>query len=84
MVDSETCKVIPRRRKGKVLTPAQFGCLQGISTLNPELLDLYSKNTGYALFHYQAILDSLLQDYPVKTFFGNRMFPTNRSKKNRR
>ncbi|HVP78364.1 MAG TPA: radical SAM protein, partial [Thermodesulfobacteriota bacterium] len=30
----ETGKVIPRQRKGKVLTPAQFGCLGGIPTLN--------------------------------------------------
>jgi len=30
----ETGKVIPRQRKGKVLTPAQFGCLRGIPTLN--------------------------------------------------
>jgi hypothetical protein len=51
LVDLETCKVISRGRKGKVLTPAHFGCLQGNSTLNSELLDLLSKNTGYALFH---------------------------------
>ena len=30
----ETGKVIPRQRKGRVLTPAQFGCLGGIPTLN--------------------------------------------------
>ncbi len=30
----ESHKVIPRFRKGKVLTPAQFGCLKGIPTLN--------------------------------------------------
>jgi DNA repair photolyase len=30
----ETSKIIPRLRKGKVLSPAQFGCLEGIPTLN--------------------------------------------------
>jgi len=30
----ETDKVIPKVRKGKVLTPARFGCLEGIPTLN--------------------------------------------------
>jgi len=30
----EEVRVIPRRRKGKVLTPSQFGCLRGIPTLN--------------------------------------------------
>ncbi len=30
----ESNKIIPRLRKGKVLTPSQFGCLQGIPTLN--------------------------------------------------
>ncbi len=30
----ESYHVIPKLRKGRVLTPAQFGCLQGIPTLN--------------------------------------------------
>jgi DNA repair photolyase len=30
----EINKIIPRFRRGKVLTPAQFGCLEGIPTLN--------------------------------------------------
>ncbi|HUL31026.1 MAG TPA: radical SAM protein, partial [Thermodesulfobacteriota bacterium] len=30
----EAGKVIPQQRKSKVLTPAQFGCLEGIPTLN--------------------------------------------------
>ncbi len=30
----ESYKILPVLRKGKVLTPAQFGCLGGIPTLN--------------------------------------------------
>ena len=30
----EVCQIRPRLRKGKVLTPAYFGCLRGIPTLN--------------------------------------------------
>lgn len=34
MNELESYKVIPKHRKGRVLTPAQFGCLEGIPTLN--------------------------------------------------
>jgi hypothetical protein len=47
----ESYRILPKMRRGKGLNRAQVGCLQGISALSPELLDLYSKNTGYALFH---------------------------------
>ncbi|MCJ7783234.1 MAG: radical SAM protein [Desulfobacterales bacterium] len=30
----ESYQVIPKLRKGRILTPAQFGCLEGIPTLN--------------------------------------------------
>ena len=34
MRELENYQVIPRFRRGRVLAPAQFGCLEGIPTLN--------------------------------------------------
>ncbi len=50
----ESCKIIPRLRKGKVLTPAQFGCLKGIPTLNITNGCLFQCTYCYARGYRQA------------------------------
>jgi DNA repair photolyase len=50
----ETGKVIPRQRKGKVLTPAQFGCLFGIPTLNITNGCIFQCTYCYARGYSQA------------------------------
>ena len=47
-------KIIPRLRKSKVLTPAQFGCLQGIPTLNISNGCLFECTYCYARGYRQA------------------------------
>jgi DNA repair photolyase len=54
IVDLETCEVFPRRRKGKILSPAQFGCLQGISTLNITNGCIFQCTYCYARGYRQA------------------------------
>jgi len=46
--------VVPRLRKGKVLTPAQFGCLRGIPTLNITNGCLFECMYCYARGYRQA------------------------------
>jgi len=46
--------VIPRSRKGKVLTPAHFGCLEGIPTLNITNGCLFRCSYCYARGYSQA------------------------------
>jgi len=50
----ESDKIIPRQRKGRVLTPAQFGCLQGIPTLNITNGCLFRCTYCYARGYRQA------------------------------
>jgi DNA repair photolyase len=50
----ESNKVIPRLRKGKVLTPAQFGCLGGIPTLNITNGCIFECTYCYARGYRQA------------------------------
>ncbi len=50
----ETYKVIPRLRKGRVLTPAHFGCLNGIPTLNVTSGCLFQCTYCYARGYSQA------------------------------
>jgi len=50
----ESYKVIPRSRKGKVLNPANFGCLEGIPTLNITNGCLFQCNYCYARGYSQA------------------------------
>jgi DNA repair photolyase len=50
----ETSKVIPRQRKGKVLAPAQFGCLKGIPTLNITNGCIFQCTYCYARGYRQA------------------------------
>ncbi len=50
----ETSKVTPWLRKGKVLTAAQFGCLQGIPTLNITNGCLFQCTYCYARGYRQA------------------------------
>ncbi|HYA91176.1 MAG TPA: radical SAM protein [Thermodesulfobacteriota bacterium] len=50
----ESDKVISRQRKGKVLTPAQFGCLKGIPTLNITNGCLFQCTYCYARGYRQA------------------------------
>jgi len=47
-------KVIPRLRKGKVLTPAQFGCLEGIPTINITNGCIFECTYCYARGYSQA------------------------------
>jgi DNA repair photolyase len=47
-------KIIPRLRKSKVLTPAQFGCLQGIPTLNITSGCIFECTYCYARGYRQA------------------------------
>ena len=50
----ETYKVIPRSRKGKILTQAHFGCLEGIPTLNITNGCLFQCTYCYARGYSQA------------------------------
>ncbi len=50
----ETSKIVPRQRKGKVLTPAQFGCLRGIPTLNITSGCIFECTYCYARGYRQA------------------------------
>ena len=50
----ENHKVIPKLRKSKVLTPAHFGCLQGIPTLNITHGCLFQCTYCYARGYSQA------------------------------
>jgi len=50
----ETHNVIPRLRKGKVLTPAHFGCLNGIPTLNVTIGCIFRCVYCYARGYSQA------------------------------
>ena len=50
----EGYKVIPRSRKGKVLNPAHFGCLEGIPTLNITNGCLFQCTYCYARGYSQA------------------------------
>ena len=50
----ESNKIIPRLRKGKVLTPAQFGCLEGIPTLNITNGCIFECTYCYARGYSQA------------------------------
>ncbi len=50
----ESDKIIPRLRKGKVLTPAQFGCLEGIPTLNITNGCIFECTYCYARGYSQA------------------------------
>jgi len=47
-------KIIPRQRRGKVLAPAQFGCLKGIPTLNITNGCLFRCTYCYARGYRQA------------------------------
>jgi DNA repair photolyase len=47
-------RLIPKLRKGRILTPAQFGCLQGISTLNITNGCLFECTYCYARGYSQA------------------------------
>ncbi len=47
-------KIIPRLRKGKVLTPAQFGCLEGIPTINITNGCIFECTYCYARGYSQA------------------------------
>jgi DNA repair photolyase len=50
----ESHKVVPRLRKGRVLTPARFGCLQGIPTLNITSGCIFECTYCYARGYSQA------------------------------
>jgi DNA repair photolyase len=50
----EIYKILPRLRKGKVLTPAHFGCLEGIPTLNITNGCLFQCTYCYARGYSQA------------------------------
>jgi DNA repair photolyase len=50
----ESHKVIPSSRRGKVLTPAQFGCLEGIPTLNITNGCIFECTYCYARGYSQA------------------------------
>ena len=50
----ESYEVIPRSRKGKVLNPAHFGCLEGIPTLNITNGCLFQCTYCYARGYSQA------------------------------
>jgi DNA repair photolyase len=50
----ESSKIIPRLRKGKVLTSAQFGCLEGIPTLNVTSGCIFECTYCYARGYSQA------------------------------
>ena len=50
----ESWKVSPRFRRGKVLTPAQFGCLSGIPTLNITAGCIFQCTYCYARGYRQA------------------------------
>ncbi len=50
----ESYNVIPKLRKGKVLNPAQFGCLQGIPTLNITNGCIFQCTYCYARGYRQA------------------------------
>jgi DNA repair photolyase len=50
----ESCRVIPRLRKGKILTPAHFGCLDGIPTLNITNGCIFQCTYCYARGYSQA------------------------------
>ena len=54
MNELENYKVIPRPRKGRVLTPAQFGCLEGIPTLNVTNGCMFQCTYCYARGYSQA------------------------------
>jgi DNA repair photolyase len=47
-------KIIPKLRKGKILTPARFGCLEGIPTLNITKGCLFECAYCYARGYSQA------------------------------
>ena len=47
-------RLIPKRRKGKVLAPAQFGCLEGIPTLNITNGCIFECTYCYARGYSQA------------------------------
>jgi DNA repair photolyase len=47
-------RVIPKLRKGKVLTPAQFGCLEGVPTLNITNGCIFECTYCYARGYTQA------------------------------
>ena len=50
----ESHKIIPRLRKGRILTPARFGCLEGIPTLNITNGCLFECTYCYARGYSQA------------------------------
>ncbi|OGP87051.1 MAG: hypothetical protein A2156_09190 [Deltaproteobacteria bacterium RBG_16_48_10] len=50
----ENGKILPRLRRGKVLTPAQFGCLRGIPTLNITNGCIFQCTYCYARGYSQA------------------------------
>jgi DNA repair photolyase len=50
----ESYKVIPKLRIGKILTPAQFGCLEGIPTLNITNGCIFQCTYCYARGYRQA------------------------------
>ena len=50
----ESNKIIPRLRKGRVLAPAQFGCLKGIPTLNITNGCIFQCTYCYARGYSQA------------------------------
>lgn len=59
----ESYKVIPRLRKGKVLTPAYFGCLNGISTLNVTNGCIFQCAYCYARGYSQAPAEGEVELY---------------------
>jgi DNA repair photolyase len=54
MKELESHKVIPRFRRGKILTPARFGCLDGIPTLNITNGCIFECTYCYARGYTQA------------------------------
>jgi len=50
----ESCKVIPKLRGGRILSPAHFGCLEGIPTLNITNGCLFQCTYCYARGYSQA------------------------------
>ena len=50
----ESCKILPSLRKGKLLGPAQFGCLRGIPTLNITNGCIFECTYCYARGYSQA------------------------------
>ncbi len=50
----ESTQVIPKLRRGRVLTPAQFGCLSGIPTLNMTNGCIFQCSYCYARGYRQA------------------------------